>query len=165
MTYKMKNIFKNKIYSFFTIILFAVFLIGTFSLVSGKALAETDAAHPSGGDGVVVNNPDTSNNNDNQTNQPTESHNLVNPLAGGVDNLPDFIRKILNVVLTIGVPIVTLAIIYCGFLFVSARGDAKKLEAAKDALLYTVIGAAILFGAWVLAQALKETVDQIRSAV
>ena len=53
---------------------------------------------------------------------------------------------------------VALAIIYCGFLFVSARGNTEKLTKAKEALLYTVIGAAILLGSWAIAIMISETV-------
>ncbi|MEK7147023.1 MAG: hypothetical protein AAB772_02075, partial [Patescibacteria group bacterium] len=57
-----------------------------------------------------------------------------------------FIKTLLEGVLKIGIPVVALAVIYCGFLFVSARGNSEKLTKAKDALFYTLIGAAILLG-------------------
>jgi len=60
--------------------------------------------------------------------------------------------------LKIGIPIVALAIVYCGFLFVFARGNSEKLTKARDALLYTVIGAAILLGAWAIAKMISATV-------
>ena len=86
-----------------------------------------------------------------------------NPLggSGGVINLSTFIEKVLDVILTLGVPIVALAIIYCGFLFVLAQGNDTKLKAAKEALLWTLVGAALLLGAWVLAQALSGTIQEI----
>ena len=84
---------------------------------------------------------------------------LVNPLGGnGPTNLPAFIKTLLEGVLTVGIPIVALAIIYCGFLFVSVRGNSEKLTKAKDALLYTLIGAAILLGSWAIAQLISDTV-------
>jgi hypothetical protein len=51
-----------------------------------------------------------------------------------------------------------LAIIYSGFLFVFARGNSEKLGKAKDALLYTLIGAAILLGSWAIAEMIQATV-------
>lgn len=87
---------------------------------------------------------------------------IVNPIAG-IEDIPSFIEAILNFVLIVGVPIITLAIIYCGFLFVSARGKAEELTKAKKALMYTLIGAALLLGSYVIAHAIKGTVDDIKS--
>lgn len=86
---------------------------------------------------------------------------LENPLPS-ITSIPDFIKRLVDIALTIGVPIVALAIIYSGFLMVTARGDQKKLEKGKRAFLAAVIGGAILLGAWVIAQAIGATIDQIR---
>ncbi|MEK7588266.1 MAG: TrbC/VirB2 family protein [Patescibacteria group bacterium] len=84
---------------------------------------------------------------------------IVNPLGpNGADNLNDFIKKILEGIIKIGIPIIALAIVYCGFLFIQARGNSKELETAKQALIYTIIGAAILLGAWALSQLISDTV-------
>ncbi|MEI6660332.1 MAG: hypothetical protein WCK91_02820, partial [bacterium] len=46
---------------------------------------------------------------------------IENPLAkNGINNIQGFIGAIINVVLVVGVPIITLAIIYSGFLFIQA---------------------------------------------
>ena len=84
---------------------------------------------------------------------------ICNPLEGnGVNTLPDLIQKILEGALKIGIPIVALAVIYSGFLFVAARGNSEKLTKAKDALLYTIIGAAILLGSWAIAKMIQVTI-------
>jgi len=57
-----------------------------------------------------------------------------------------------------------LAIIYTGFLFVEAQGSPEKITKAKKALTYTIIGAAILLGAFVIADAIGKTVDEIKSS-
>ncbi len=88
---------------------------------------------------------------------------IKNPLGDNLKTLPDFIAAILNIVLVIGIPIVALAIIYSGFLFVTAQGNTEKLSKAKKAILYTLIGAALLLGAFVIANAIKGTVEQISS--
>src|SRR3989344_4821921 len=82
---------------------------------------------------------------------------ICNPLKG-INSVPEFIKVLLEGVLKIGIPIVALALIYCGFLFVAARGNTEKLTKAKDAFLYTLIGAAILLGSWAIARLLLETV-------
>lgn len=87
---------------------------------------------------------------------------IENPLGDDLKDIPSFIVAIINIVLLIGVPIVTLAIIYSGFLFLQAQGNSEKLGTAKKALLYSVIGAVLLLGAFVLAEAIKGTVDQIK---
>lgn len=81
---------------------------------------------------------------------------IVNPIKA--ENINSLIKQILEGVIKIGIPIVALAIIYCGFLFVQARGKPEAIKKAKDALIYTLIGAAILLGAWAIAQLISDTV-------
>ena len=88
---------------------------------------------------------------------------IQNPIGEKIDTIPKFIEEVINIVLVVGVPIVVLAIIYTGFLFVSAQGNPEKLIKAKKALLYTLIGAALLLGAFVIANAIQSTVDDIKS--
>lgn len=87
---------------------------------------------------------------------------LKNPLAGsGVNTINDFVKRLLDIVLTIGVPVVAVFIILAGFKFVTARGNPSEIAKAKENLLAVMIGAAILLGAWVLANALGETVNEL----
>ena len=88
---------------------------------------------------------------------------LENPTT--ITSFEGLINAILKVVAIIAIPVVTLLIIYSGFLFVSARGDPGKLKTAKSTLLYTIIGAAVIFGAWMLSNALVGTVQTIESGV
>ena len=82
---------------------------------------------------------------------------ICNPIPS-VTSLTGLIKTLLTGILRIGIPLIALAIIYCGFLFVAARGNSEKLSKAKDALLYTLIGAAILLGSWAIAQVITETI-------
>ncbi|GMU74394.1 MAG: hypothetical protein AMXMBFR44_5910 [Candidatus Campbellbacteria bacterium] len=87
---------------------------------------------------------------------------IKNPLEGkGIDDIPALITVIVGAVMTIGYYIVVVFIIYAGFLFVTARGDEKKLGDAKKTFLYTVIGATILLGASILSTVIKNTVTQV----
>jgi hypothetical protein len=86
-----------------------------------------------------------------------KSGRITNPL-GNINNINDLIKTLLEGLIRIGMPIIALAIIYSGFLFVFARGNSEKLTKAKDALLYTLIGAAILLGSWGIAQLISDTV-------
>lgn len=84
---------------------------------------------------------------------------LCNPLAkAGIQSIPDLIKTFLEGALKIGIPIIALAIIYSGFLFVKAQGKPEEINHAKDTLLYTLIGGAILLGAWAIAQMISATV-------
>jgi len=85
-----------------------------------------------------------------------------NPIA--FDTLSDFLVAVLNVIVTIALPIIVLAIIYTGFLFVSAGGNEEKLKKAKQAIVWTLIGAMIILGAFVLSKAISGTVDEIKRA-
>jgi len=90
---------------------------------------------------------------------------IENPLGdSGADDLPTFIEKAIDIVLTIGIPIVVLAIIYSGFLFIQAQGNPEKLKTAKKTLLFTIIGATLLLGSYVIANAIGNTVDEIKSS-
>jgi hypothetical protein len=84
---------------------------------------------------------------------------LTNPLK--VDNLIDFWREILKIAAQIGSIFVVVGFVYTGFLFVKARGNAEELALAKRSFVYTVIGAAIVLGAWAFALAIAETIRSI----
>jgi hypothetical protein len=109
-----------------------------------------DSNTPAGGDSNTP--PPTS----------TTGTTIDNPLKDSLNDIPSFIEEILNIVLVVGVPLVALAIIYSGFLFVQAQGNAEALGKAKKALIYTLVGAVLLLGAWVLAEAIQKTVDDIK---
>ena len=102
-----------------------------------------------------------------QVNSPEGSaskNEIENPLGEGNDDLFAFIETIIDVVLRLGAVVAVLAIIYAGFLFVTARGDEKQLETAKKVLLYTVIGMAILLGARALSTIIINTVTSVGDA-
>lgn len=82
---------------------------------------------------------------------------INNPIPN-ITSIPGLIHDILVGVLKIGLPVVALAIVYSGFLFVFARGNPEKLSKAKDTLLWTLIGAAVLLGSWAIATMIKATV-------
>jgi len=84
---------------------------------------------------------------------------ICNPI--NAKSIPEFVGTLLEGALKIGIPVIALAIIYSGFLFVAARGNSEKLSKAKSALLYTLIGAAILLGSWAIAKLISETVGAL----
>ena len=100
---------------------------------------------------------------DTGTGASTDFQKLVNPLAKGeVEDIPTLVEKLLEIVLKIGAPLIAIAIIYSGYLFIAAQGDPTKLATAKQTLVYVVVGAAILLGAYVIAESIVGTVNAIR---
>lgn len=88
---------------------------------------------------------------------------IENPIGKDYDTIPKFIEAVINVVLIVGIPLLVLAIIYAGFLFVKAQGNSGELEIAKRTLMYTIIGGVLLLGAFVIAKAIGQTVEEIKS--
>jgi hypothetical protein len=58
-------------------------------------------------------------------------------------------------------PVITVFIVYAGFLFVSARGNTETIKKAKENFMYVILGAALILGAWVLATLIGGTVSQL----
>lgn len=88
---------------------------------------------------------------------------LDNPLGKSNNSLTTFANAIVDAVVTVGLPIAALMIVYSGFLFVKARGNTSELEEAKRAFFYAVIGIAIILSAKILSLVIKGTIDALRS--
>lgn len=84
-----------------------------------------------------------------------------NPFAGsGINSVPDFLDKLIDLLINFGAVIVVFFVVFAGFQFVMAQGNPEKIKKAKDVLMYTLIGAAILLGAKVISEVIKSTVEQ-----
>jgi hypothetical protein len=78
-------------------------------------------------------------------------------------SIVELIRTIINeILLPIGGVVAVLMVMYAGFQYVTAQGNPGKIKDASNALRWAVIGAAILLGAWVIANAIKATIDQLK---
>ncbi len=161
----MKSIVQNKYsslafiskYFFILIISFSLtlpFLVFANHIPSHTGAPSTNNGAPSTGNGA----PSTNNGAPSGLNVKIE-----NPLSGNIKDLPSFLHEILRIVLYIGVPLVALAIIYCGFLFIKAQGNSEEIKSAKRTFVYTLVGGALLLGAWVIAEAIQGTVNDIIS--
>lgn len=89
---------------------------------------------------------------------------ISNPLGDKNSNIFEFIETVIDAAIKLGAVLAVLAIIYAGFLFVTAQGDETKIETAKKVLLYTAIGIAILLGARVITEIIKGTVTGVEKA-
>ena len=86
---------------------------------------------------------------------------LKNYLKSGIDSIPQLISYILKLAAMIGLPIVVLYIMWAGFMYVTARGDRDKIRRAHDAFLYSMVGAALVLGAAVIAAAIQGTISNL----
>lgn len=84
---------------------------------------------------------------------------IANPLK--FCNLEGLLDAILNAAIKLGTVILTLALIYTGFLFVAARGNEEKIKKARTALLYTIIGGLILLGSKAIQVVISDTVNSL----
>ena len=71
-------------------------------------------------------------------------------------NFPELTQALLQIAMTIAIPLVTIFILYAGFLFVTAAGREQQVTKAKNIFSWSLIGAALIIGAWVLAVAIVE---------
>lgn len=63
--------------------------------------------------------------------------------------------------MVIGLPVAVVFLVYVGFKFVAAQGNAEKIKEARRNLLNTIIGIAIFLGAWTIATVIANTMAQL----
>jgi hypothetical protein len=85
---------------------------------------------------------------------------LQNPL-NNINSLPQLLQTILHALVELGAILLVIMLVWVGFLFVSAQGNAEKLSSARSALLWTVIGGLILLGAEAISQVIQATVQAL----
>lgn len=130
--------------------------------------SETIAGYNEGG-ANAPNDPATDDPNTNEngpTDSPGEGCNNGQRVCLGnlvpLGTIPEIVTALVdNVVIPIAVPLLALAFIWTGFLFVQARGNPEKLKVAKKALAWTLVGGAIILGAYVITNALESTINDI----
>jgi hypothetical protein len=84
---------------------------------------------------------------------------LTNPIKA--DSVSEVMLKFFQILIELGAVVVTLAIIYAGFLFVMAKGNPEELNKAKSTLFWTIIGSLVLLGAQVIADIIEKTIKQL----
>jgi hypothetical protein len=87
------------------------------------------------------------------------SGSLCNPTIFG--SVSSFIAGALKVMVEIALPIIAVYVVISGFKFISARGNTEKLGAARKNFYYVIIGALLILGAWVIANLIAGTVQQV----
>ena len=92
---------------------------------------------------------------------PSGSSCLNNILSPTLSTVPGFLSAALTALVKISLPIITVFIVYSGFLFVMARGNAGEIQRAKMNFFYVIIGALLILGAWIFANIIGGTVTDI----
>lgn len=82
-----------------------------------------------------------------------------NPIKAS--SISELVTLIVNTIIMILMPIMVLAIIYSGFMFLVARGNEEKLKKAKINLIWVIAGTAILLGARIITAILENTSKEI----
>ena len=87
---------------------------------------------------------------------------LCNPLVGGMGLWKLIEYLISDILVKIIAPIVvTLMLLWSGFLFITAQGKEGKLAEARNNFFNVVLGAIILLGAYVIYAIVRGTINQI----
>ena len=87
---------------------------------------------------------------------PTTAVTLDNPIK--VTTIEGLLEAILNIVIVLATPIIIFFIIYAGFLYATARGNAEQIKQATNALTYAIIGGVIILGSVAIATIVKNLV-------
>lgn len=86
---------------------------------------------------------------------------LMNPLKPEYDTFSKLVEGVTKTAVSVLMPFVVIAFIYSGFIFVKAQGKPDEIKKAKEAMLWSVVGAFILLGAWAFAKIIGTTVSTI----
>jgi hypothetical protein len=80
----------------------------------------------------------------------------------GQNGAANLVVAILEALILIAVPIITLMIIYAGFLYVTARGNSEQVARASKALTYAIIGGLLVIGSLVIVELVRQTLCEFR---
>lgn len=86
---------------------------------------------------------------------------LVSKLSVGT--FEEFLLALLNIFIIIATPIIILFIIYSGFLYVTAKGNAEQVQQANRSLTYSIIGGVLVIGAVAITTIIGDTVASFRA--
>lgn len=84
-----------------------------------------------------------------------------NPLKSNLSTVDGFIQGLLQAATYILFPVAILFVVWSGFKFVLAQGNESELSNAKKNFFFTLVGVALILGAYALAALVRGTVNQI----
>ena len=88
--------------------------------------------------------------------------NIKNPLVG-ITSIESLITAILTILIVIATPIIVIFIVYAGFLYVTAQGNAEQVKTATRALTYAIIGGILIIGAVALSGIIEGLVTAFKA--
>lgn len=88
-----------------------------------------------------------------------DSGQICNPIK--YDDFSEFVLAVTEAAVDVIMPFVFIAFIYTGFLFVRAQGKPDEIKKAQQSLMWSVIGAAILLGAYGFSEIIRSTISTI----
>ena len=88
---------------------------------------------------------------------------FYNPLGEGT-TVEILITKLLSALITLGIQLLVLYIVYAGFKFITAQGDSAQVTKARESLYWAMVGGAVLIGAKVIESILCGTITAIGGA-
>lgn len=74
------------------------------------------------------------------------------------------IKTMISGLLKLALPFLVLAYVYVGFLFTKAQGSADKLQEARKALIWVIVGTVIIIGANAIYSVIEDTLSQANIA-
>lgn len=94
---------------------------------------------------------------DDQNSSGVQEVTLNNPLR--VDSLEGLLIAILNIFITLMIPVIVFFIILAGFKYVTAQGNPGKIEEATTTFTFAIIGGVLILAAVAIAEIIKNTVQ------
>ena len=84
---------------------------------------------------------------------------LTNPLKAC--SIQEFLMAVIDILLTLALPIVVFFIIYGGFLLVVAQGEPEKIKTGRKAILWAVVGGVVILSARIIFYLIENTVNAL----
>ncbi len=82
---------------------------------------------------------------------------LAQPAPGSGATLQEFIALLIEIIQAIGIPVLVVCIIYAGYIIVTAGGNEDQVTKGKTWIFWTLVGAAIIVSAQVIANLVYST--------
>ena len=77
-------------------------------------------------------------------------------------NLPDFVYYIINFAISVSALIAVVSLVISGFRYILSFGDDKKIKAATQSLLYSLLGLILVFIAPIIIKFVINTIINIQ---
>lgn len=97
--------------------------------------------------------------------QASDNGKIPNPLGPDSNSLPDFFNSIVSICIQLGTIVSVLAIMYGGFLYVTAQGDPETIGKAYKTITWALVGTAILLGARTIMLAVTSTITDLSTGI